>query len=203
MSLNIEKSTNKTNFVFPNDSENKRLKLMVILSPIFIASFDNGAYELEFFKKNIGKSKFAYGLYPEFFNNFDIKRYREAYENYDVIEDIYLNKDNEIVFTINPMDDVYIKALASLIQGLIIDDKANNYLTDYFAKMRDDIVINGRRSIIANGIQAFYLSKYVLVWMMDLCNHIKDNNPKLYPYVLPIYELSSNLKTIQTKRSPS
>ncbi|WP_297280990.1 hypothetical protein [uncultured Anaerococcus sp.] len=203
MNISVEKSANKTNLIFPNDSKNKRLKLMVIFSPIFIACFDNGTYELEFLKKTIDKSKFSYGLYPEFFNDFDIIRYRKSYEGYEIVEDIFLNKDNKIVFTINPMDDLYIKALVSLIDKLIIDDKSNNYFIDYFDKMRDDIVINGRRSIIANGIKGFYLSKYVLVWMIDLCNYIKNNNPDIYPDVLPIYELSSNLKTIRTKKSPS
>lgn len=65
----------------------------------------------------------------------------------------------------------------------------------YFKEIRDDIVINGRRSILANGIQAFYLSKYVVVWMLDLISFIKEKNPGAFKYLLPIYKLASNLKT--------
>ena len=99
------------------------------------------------------------------------------------------------------MDDIYVKALSSLIEAIIIDDKVSEYFTNYFAKIRDDIVINGKRSIIANGIQGFYLSKYIVVWMMDLCNYLKKNNPKIYKDIIPIYELSNNLKSIRTNKS--
>ena len=61
--------------------------------------------------------------------------------------------------------------------------------------MRDDIAINGRRSIIANGIQAFYLNKYVVAWIIDLINFIKENNPDSYKYLQPIFDLINNLKT--------
>lgn len=99
------------------------------------------------------------------------------------------------------MNDIYIKALSSLIEAIIIDDKSNEYFTNYFAKIRDDIVINGRRSIIANGIQGFYLSKYIVVWMINLCDYIKKNNQKIYKDTIPIYELSNNLKSIRTNIS--
>ncbi len=35
-----------------NDLKSEKLKLLVILSPILIASFDKGSFELEFLKKN-------------------------------------------------------------------------------------------------------------------------------------------------------
>ena len=57
MNVAIEKSYDSIKLIFPNDIESKRLKLLVILSPIFIASFDNGTYELEFLKNTIKKSK--------------------------------------------------------------------------------------------------------------------------------------------------
>lgn len=201
MNISIEKSHGSIKLIFPNDIKSKRLRLLVILSPIFIASFDNSTYELEFLKNTIKESKYPYGLYPNFFNDFNIKDYRDSYENYKFREDIFLNFKNEIEFIVNPMNDIYVKALSGLIEALIIDDKSNEYFTNYFAKIRDDIVINGRRSIIANGIQGFYLSKYIVVWMMDLCNYLKKNNPKIYKDIIPIYELSNNLKSIRTNKS--
>ena len=198
MNINIKKSSKSVSFIFQNDRNNERLKLLVILSPIFIASFDNGAYELEFIKNIIDKSKFPYGLYPNFFSDFSHDLYKSTYKNYEVNEDIYLNDNNEIIFSLNLMDDSYIKSLKALIQGLIINKTANKYFTKYFADIRDDIVINGRRSILANSIQGFYLSKYVVVWMMNLCEYIKDNQPELCQDIIPIYNLSSNLKTIRT-----
>ena len=99
------------------------------------------------------------------------------------------------------MEEKYVIALKNLIEGLILDSEANKYWDDYFKKIRNDIVINGRRSIIANGIQGFYLNKYVLVWMMDLCDYIKENNSNLYEDILPIYNLSSNLKTIADSKN--
>lgn len=201
MNVAIEKSYDSIKLIFPNDIESKRLKLLVILSPIFIASFDNGTYELEFLKNTIKKSKYPYGLYPNFFNDFNIKKYRDSYDSYKVKEDIFLNSNNEIEFVVNPMNDIYIKALSSLIEAIIIDDKSNEYFTNYFAKIRDDIVINGRRSIIANGIQGFYLSKYIVVWMINLCDYIKKDNQKIYKDTIPIYELSNNLKSIRTNIS--
>jgi hypothetical protein len=96
---------------------------------------------------------------------------------------------------INLMDEVYILALAALIEGLILDKKIREELLDYFAKMRNDIVINGRRSILANSIQAFYLSKYVVAWALDLYKIIEKDHPDLYTYIIPIYELTDNLKT--------
>ena len=192
--IDIKKNKEYIKYSFANSSDNSRLKLLVTLSPIFIACFDNGVYQLEFLKQTIEKSNFPYGLYPNFFEGFDKDNYFEIYQGIFASEDIILNKDESIDFYINPMDDKYIRSLKALIEGLIIDNQANKFWTNYFKKIRNDIVINGRRSIIANGIQGFYLNKYVLVWMMDLCDYIKENSPKLYPDVLAIYNLSSNLK---------
>lgn len=195
MTLQIEKNIDFVKIIFPNDLENKRLRLLVILSPILIASFDNGSYELEFLKNSIEISKFPYGLYPNFFKGFSIEDYRKSYENYNLAEDIFLNKENNIEFTINPMDNQYINALTSIIENIIIDPKANSFYTDYFKEIRNDIVINGRRSILANGIQGFYLSKYVVVWMIDIVNFIKENNPDAYKDLELIENLTNNLKT--------
>ena len=82
-----------------------------------------------------------------------------------------------------------------MIDSLIEDKNNRKNLLKYFDKMRDDIVINGRRSIIANGIQAFYLNKYVVVWIIDLINFIKENNPDSYKYLQAIFDLINNLKT--------
>ena len=193
--IEIKKDKDYIKYSFANNPDNSRLKLLVILSPIFIACFDNGSHELEFLKNTIKRSAYPYGLYPKFFEDFNKDSYFREYENKKANEDIILNKNTYIDFYINPMDDKYIRSLKSLIEGLIIDENTNRYWIAYFKKMRNDIVINGRRSIIANGIQGFYLNRYVLVWMMDLCDYIKENNPSLYPDLLAIFNLASNLKT--------
>lgn len=195
MTINVEKYDDHIKIIFPNDKENKNLKLLVTLSPILIAAFDNGSYELEFLRKIIEKSKFPYGLYPKFFDNFDIDQYKKSYDLYEVKEDIYLNDENNVEFIINPLDDIYINGLVAVIEGVIINQKSNDYFTDYFKEMRDDIVINGRRSILANGIQAFYLSKYVVVWMIDLCDYVRENFPDKKNDIGSIYKLANNLKT--------
>lgn len=195
MTLKIEKNKDYVKIIFPNDLENKRLRLLVTFSPILIASFDNGRYELEFLKNSIEKSKYPYGLYPNFFQGLSIDEYRKSYDKYNPVEDIFLNKENNIEFLINPMENQYLDALVSIIENVIIDPKANNYYTDYFKEIRNDIVINGRRSILANGIQGFYLSKYVVIWMIDIINFIKENNPKAYEDLKTIEFLANNLKT--------
>lgn len=199
--ISVEKNQDFIRLIFPSDDKYKRLRLLVILSPIFIASFDSGKNQLEFLKNTIDNSKFAYGLYPKFFEGFDIDDYRKAYKDYHVKEDIYLNENNDIEFVVNPMDDIYLDSLICLIDKLIIDENNLNYFLDYFAKIRNDIVINGRRSILANSIQGFYLSKYVVVWMIDLCNHLLRTNPDLHEKLNPICSLSSNLKTISQVKS--
>ena len=193
--MNIEKTKDYTKLIFPNDKNNNNLKLLVTLSPIFIASFDSGKNELEYLSKTIEKSKFPYGLYPNFFADFDIEEYKKAYKNYEVEEDIYLNEQNNIEFRINPIKDIYLDSLIDLIKALIIDEKSNQHFTKYFAEMRDDIVRNGRRSILANGIKGFYLSKYVVVWMLDLCQYVRDHHPEKWDAIVPIYKLANNLKT--------
>lgn len=193
--MNIEKNKDYTKLIFPNDEENNNLKLLVTLSPIFIASFDSGKNELEYLSKTIEKSKFPYGLYPDFFADFDIEEYKKAYKNYQVEEDIYLNEQNNIEFRINPIDHKYLDSLIVLIETIILDKKSNEHFTKYFAQMRDDIVRNGRRSILANGIQGFYLSKYVVVWMLDLCQYVIDNHPAKKDDIMAIYELANTLKT--------
>lgn len=202
--ITIEKNKDFIRLIFPSDDKYRRLRLLVILSPIFIASFDSGKNQLEFLKNTIDKSKFSYGLYPKFFEGFDIDDYRKAYKDYQVKEDIYISENNDIEFVVNPMDDLYLDSLICLIDKLIIDENNLNYFLDYFAKIRNDIVINGRRSILANGIQGFYLSKYVVVWMIDLCDYLLRDNPNLLEKLNPIYSLSSNLKTIsQVKNKAS
>lgn len=193
--MNIENNKDYIKLIFPNDNNNNNLKLLVTLSPIFIASFDSGKNELEYLSKTIEKSKFPYGLYPNFFADFDIEEYKKDYKNYQVEEDIYLNEQNNIEFRINPIKDIYLDSLIALIEALIIDEKSNQHFTKYFAEMRDDIVRNGRRSILANGIQGFYLSKYVVVWMLDLCQYVIDNHPAKKDDIMAIYELVNMLKT--------
>ena len=193
--MNVEKNKDYIKLIFPNDEDNNNLKLLVTLSPIFIASFDSGKKELEYLSKTIEKSKFPYGLYPNFFSNFDIDDYKKAYEDYEVEEDIYLNEENNIEFKVNPLDDIYLNSLIALIKGIILDEKSNEYFTKYFDQMRDDIVRNGRRSILANGIQGFYLSKYVVVWMLDLCQYVIDNHPAKKDDIMAIYNLANTLKT--------
>lgn len=199
--ISVEKNQDFIRLIFPSDDKYKRLRLLVILSPIFIASFDSGKNQLEFLKNTIDNSKFAYGLYPKFFESFDIDDYRKSYKDYQVKEDIYLNENKDIEFVVNPMDDSYLDSLTCLIDKLIIDENNLNYFLDYFSKIRNDIVINGRRSILANGIQGFYLSKYVVVWMIDLCDYLLRDNPDLYEKLNPIYSLSNNLKTISQVKS--
>ncbi|WP_276862719.1 hypothetical protein [Anaerococcus tetradius] len=179
-------------FVIKNDDEDQMLKLLVILSPIFLATFDSSKEELGFFKEKLDDSNFPYGLYPDFFP-FSENDYKSFYKNAENKEDIYLNKNQEIEFSLNPLLDKYILALAYLIEHLIVDDKNRDALLDYFDEIRNDIVINGRRSILANGIQAFYLSKYVLVWMMTFCeNLMEEKEGELF--LGPIYQRINSLK---------
>lgn len=181
-----------------NDDMNEKLKLLVILSPIFIASFDNGSSELEFLKKTIEKSAYPYGLYPYFFENFDKDKYLTEYKDWDRIfirEDIVLNEDGSIDFYINPLPDSYLLSLIAMIDSLIENDSNRKDMLKYFAKMRDDIVINGRRSILANGIEAFYLNKYVVVRMLELIDLIKNKNPNKASYLEAIEKAINKLKT--------
>lgn len=181
-----------------NDVDNEKLRLLVILSPIFIATFDNGSYELEFLKKTIENSPYPYGIYPNFFENFDENQYLKEHKDANkqlITEDIILREDKTINFYFNPMEDAYLISLIAMVDFLIEDDPNRKCLLKHFNKMRNDIVINGRRSIIANGIQAFYLNKYVVVWTLELLDLIREKNPESYKYVNPIYNLTNNLKT--------
>lgn len=180
-------------FKIRNDDDNEKLKLLVILSPIFLASFDSSKEELGFFREKISNSNFPYGLYPEFFP-FDKEKYRQVYENKENKEDIYLNEEDIIEFSINPIGDKYILALSFLLENLIEDDSNRKKLLEYFDKIRSDIVINGRRSILANGIQAFYLSKYVLVWMIIFCEKLIDNNTTAKDYLSCILNKANSLQ---------
>ena len=181
-----------------NDPDDEKLRLLVILSPIFIAAFDNGNIELEFLKKTIENSSYPFALYPDFFGNFDKDQYFKAYETKDegkITEDIILRENKIIEFYFNSLPEAYLKSLLAMIDGLIEDDSNRRNLLQYFDQMRDDIVINGRRSILANGIQAFYLNKYVVVWMLDLFAFIQKNKADVLPYLNPIMDLVNSLKT--------
>lgn len=181
-----------------NDPDDEKLKLLVILSPIFIAAFDNGNVELEFLKNTIENSSYPFALYPDFFGNFDKDQYFKAYEDKDegkITEDIILREDKIIEFYFNSLPEAYLKSLLAMVNGLIEDDSNRRNLLQYFDQMRDDIVINGRRSILANGIQAFYLNKYVVVWMLDLFAFIQKNKADVLPYLNPIMDLVNSLKT--------
>lgn len=193
-----EKSSDKDTlkeikFIISCGDDLTKLRLLVTLSPIFIACFDSSEVELSYFREKIEKSNLSYGLYPHFFS-FDENAYRKFYAENEMKEDIYLTEDRDITFSLNPIDDKYILALAYLLDKLIIDDNNREKLTDYFAKMRDDIVINGRRSILANGIQAFYLSKYVVVWMLIFCEGLMETYEDARFYLDPIYEKINKLK---------
>lgn len=188
-----DKAYDYLNFYIKNDNDSNKLKLLVILSPIFIASFDSSNKTLDFFKNAIAKSNFTYALYEHFFP-FDEEKYFDFYRGHDSSEDIILGEDGFIRFRVNPLDDDYIVVLAYLIEKLIEDDSNRQGLLRYFAKIRNDIVINGRRSILANGIQAFYLSKYVVVWMLIICERLmkKDNDARAI--LMPIYDKLNKLQ---------
>lgn len=188
-----DKAYDYLNFYIKNDNDSNKLKLLVILSPIFIASFDSSNKTLDFFKNTIAKSNFTYALYEHFFP-FDEEKYFDFYRGHDSSEDIILGEDGFIRFRVNPLDDDYIVVLAYLIEKLIEDDSSRQGLLRYFAKIRNDIVINGRRSILANGIQAFYLSKYVVVWMLIICERLmkKDNDARAI--LMPIYDKLNKLQ---------
>lgn len=181
------------NFIISCGDDLTRLELLVTLSPIFIACFDSSESELGYFREKIEKSNFSYGLYPNFFS-FNENAYRKFYSENEIKEDIYLTEDRDIIFSLNPLDDKYIIALSYLLEKLIIDNCNREKLTDYFAKIRDDIVINGRRSILANGIQAFYLSKYVVVWMLILCKGLMETYEDARLFLNPIFEKTNKLK---------
>lgn len=190
----LEKTNQKEKIIlnFKNDKENEILRLLVILSPIFITIFDNST-NLEFFRKNLEKSNFEYGLYPNFFEDFSKEKYFEFYKNYEKFEDIILNEDENIDFTINILEDKYILALASLIEVIFSKYNRKN-LIRYFKEIRNDIVINGRRSILANDIYAFYLSKYLVNWALDLMKIARYKDKERYFYIEEIYKLTNNLK---------
>ena len=177
---------------FKNDKENEFLRLLVILSPIFITIFDNST-SLEFFRENLEKSNFDYGLYPNFFENFSKEKYFEFYKNHEKFEDIILNEDDSIDFTINFLEDKYILALVSMIEVIFSKYNRKN-LIRYFKEIRNDIVINGRRSILANDIYAFYLSKYLVNWALDLMKIARYKDKERYFYIEEIYKLTNNLK---------
>ena len=175
-----------------NDKNFESLRLLVILSPIFITIFDNST-SLEFFKKNLEESNFEYGLYPNFFEDFSKDAYFEFYRKNEKKEDIILNENNEINFTINLVEDKYILSLVSLIEVIFSKHNRKN-LIEYFEEIRDDIVINGRRSIIANDIYAFYLSKYLVNWALDLMKIVRYKDKNRFKYIKEIYKLTNNLK---------
>lgn len=175
-----------------NDKNFESLRLLVILSPIFITIFDNST-SLEFFKKNLEESNFEYGLYPNFFEDFSKDAYFEFYRKNEKKEDIILNENNEINFTINLVEDKYILSLVSLIEVIFSKYNRKN-LIEYFEEIRNDIVINGRRSIIANDIYAFYLSKYLVNWALDLMKIAKYKDKDRFIYIKEIYKLTNNLK---------
>lgn len=177
---------------FKNDKDNETLRLLVILSPIFITIFDNST-SLEFFRENLEKSNFDYGLYPNFFEDFSKEKYFEFYKNHEKFEDIILNEDDSIDFTINFLEVKYILALASLIEVIFSKYNRKN-LINYFKEIRNDIVINGRRSILANDIYAFYLSKYLVNWALDLMKIARYKDKERYLYIDEIYKLTNNLK---------
>lgn len=199
ISQNNSKIKNCFSIKILNDNDNEKLKLLVILSPIFISAFDNGNYELEFLRETIENSSYPFALYPNFFESFNKCQYFKAYRDNDddenITEDIILREDKAIEFYFNSLPEIYLKSLLTMVDALIENDSNRKMLLQYFDQMRDDIVINGRRSILANGIQAFYLNKYVVVWMLDLINFIKENDPDSYKYLQPIFELINNLKT--------
>ena len=188
-----EEDLNEVKFLIANDRDYEKLMLFVILSPIFIACFDSSSQELDFFRRKISNSNFPYGLYPEFFP-FDEEKYRNFYMNKENKEDIFLNEEGLIEFTINPLKDKYILALTYLIEKLIEDDNNRKKLLTYFAEIRNDIVINGRRSILANGIQAFYLSKYVVVRMIEIIDKLMAEEKNGNIYLKAIYDRLENLK---------
>lgn len=190
----LEKTSEEEKIIinFKNDKENEILRLLVILSPIFITIFDNST-SLEFFKKNLEKSNFEYGLYPNFFENFSKEKYFKFYKSHDKIEDIILKEDESIDFKINYIEDKYLLALVALIEVIFSKYNRKN-LIRYFKEIRNDIVINGRRSILANDIYAFYLSKYLVNWALDLMKIAKYKDKNRYLYIDEIYKLTNNLK---------
>lgn len=182
-----------------NDKDDEILYLLVIFSPIFITIFDNST-SLEFFKKSLQISNFDYGLYPYFFEGFDKKTYFDFYKNKKKNEDIILNEDNSIDFTINYIEDEYLLSLVSLME-VVFNPYNRKAFLDYFKKIRNDIVINGRRSILANDIYAFYLSKYLINWALDLMKIARYKDKKRFELIRPIYELTNNLKRPIIKNS--
>ena len=175
-----------------NDKNFENLRLLVILSPIFITIFDNST-SLEFFRKNLDQSNFEYGLYPKFFQDFSKKSYFDFYKNHEKKEDIILNENNRIDFTINLIEDKYILSLIALIE-VIFSKYTRKNLISYFKEIRNDIVINGRRSILANDIYAFYLSKYLVNWAIDLMKIARYKDNDRFIYINEIYKLTNNLK---------
>ncbi|WP_276877691.1 hypothetical protein, partial [Anaerococcus hydrogenalis] len=131
--------------------------------------------------------------YPNFFQDFSEKSYFEFYKNHSKKEDIILNENNRIAFTINLIEDKYILSLIALIE-VIFSKYTRKNLISYFKEIRNDIVINGRRSILANDIYAFYLSKYLVNWAIDLMKIARYKDKDRFIYINEIYKLTNNLK---------
>ncbi|EEB35131.1 hypothetical protein ANHYDRO_02098 [Anaerococcus hydrogenalis DSM 7454] len=77
---------------------------------------------------------------------------------------------------------------------MIFSKYTRKNLISYFKEIRNDIVINGRRSILANDIYAFYLSKYLVNWALDLMKIARYKDNDRFIYINEIYKLTNNLK---------
>ncbi|MDO4662652.1 MAG: hypothetical protein Q4B36_06015 [Tissierellia bacterium] len=172
-----------------------KLRLLVILSPIFHSFFDNGNVNTySSFLANLSeKSKYPFALFPNFFD-FNYEDYLKDANNDFLYEDITM--DDTIKFKVNPMDKKYLLSLLILIDSLIEDDSERFILLRYFSNMKDSTVINGRRSVLANGIRGFYLSKYIAVWVVELIKISRIRNPENHKYLIDISNLINDLKPI-------
>ncbi|MDD7382979.1 MAG: hypothetical protein SOZ89_01260 [Peptoniphilaceae bacterium] len=175
-----------------DDFAEEKIKLLVTLSPIFNAIFDNGKKDeyCSFLKDLSKKSKYEYALYDNFFSDFNLKNIEK---NTTEFEDINI-KDGFICFKFNNLANKYILGLVSMIETLVLNTSQRKLLLNYFKDLSDVIVKNSRRAVISNGNRAFILSKYVVVWFMELVKIIRIKFPDNYKYVKAIENLNLNLK---------
>ncbi|MCI5839153.1 MAG: hypothetical protein MRZ81_01190, partial [Peptoniphilaceae bacterium] len=92
-----------------DDFAEEKIKLLVTLSPIFNAIFDNGKKDeyCSFLKDLSKKSKYEYALYDNFFSDFNLKNIEK---NTTEFEDINI-KDGFICFKFNNLANKYILGL--------------------------------------------------------------------------------------------
>lgn len=185
------KDENITHYKISFDYSYENFSLLCILSPILFCIFDNSSGEYVFLRNLWNNHRYDFGIFPEIFP-FDYDYYKK---NRDENDDIYV--DDKINFTINKITKKDLFSLLILIDILILDKSMNYKLNSYFSKMRNQTIINGRRSILKNDLYAFYLSKYICVWIKEIFKIIRLLYPNEYKYLKYLNDLNEELSHLK------